>query len=115
MIRGCLPFLFFYQDSKLLATASADSTVKIWSLDSPNDSREKEKESNSKDRVFKYVKTLQGHNRWVWDCAFSANSAYLISSSSDNTSKLWAINSGETLRQYNGHVKSVTSLAFCDY
>ena len=27
---------------------------------------------------FKDEKTLKGHQRWVWDCAFSADSAYLV-------------------------------------
>ena len=27
---------------------------------------------------FNHEKTLKGHQRWVWDCAFSADSAYLV-------------------------------------
>lgn len=27
---------------------------------------------------FRLDKVLQGHQRWVWDCAFSADSAYLV-------------------------------------
>ena len=50
--------------SRYLATCSADTTVKIWSI-SPN-------------YEFKLEKILQGHQRWVWDCAFSADSAYLV-------------------------------------
>jgi G protein beta subunit-like protein len=65
-----------------------------------------------------------GHQRWVWDCAFSADSAYLVtgekdctqfvivfisspSASSDHTARLWEMSSGETVRQYNGHHKGV--------
>ena len=47
---------------RLLATCSADKTVKIWSTEED----------------FKLVLTLTGHQRWVWDCAFSADSAYLV-------------------------------------
>jgi target of rapamycin complex subunit LST8 len=63
-----------------------------------------------------------GHQRWVWDCAFSADSAYLVTgehnflpglqyiyistpASSDHTARLWEMTSGETVRQYNGHHK----------
>jgi G protein beta subunit-like protein len=63
-----------------------------------------------------------GHQRWVWDCAFSADSAYLVTgehksstyiatflcllpASSDHTARLWEMSSGETVRQYNGHHK----------
>lgn len=50
-------------DVKHLATCSADTTVKIWSTD--ND-------------AFRLETKLEGHQRWVWDCAFSADSAYLV-------------------------------------
>jgi len=48
-------------DIRLLATTSADHTVKIWNT-----------------QKFTLEKTLTGHQRWVWDCAFSADSAYLV-------------------------------------
>jgi target of rapamycin complex subunit LST8 len=83
--------------------------VKIWSI--------------SSNYEFKPEKVLQGHQRWVWDCAFSADSAYLVTgkagprpsfkcnssdapqASSDHTARLWEMTSGETVRQYNGHHK----------
>ncbi|KAJ3385884.1 TOR complex subunit lst8, partial [Lobulomyces angularis] len=52
-------------------------------------------------------KTLTGHQRWVWDCCFSADSAYLVSASSDHTAKLWDISAGEAIRNYVGHQKAV--------
>lgn len=53
----------FYLQNRHLATCSADTTVKIWST-----SRYE----------FALEKTLVGHQRWVWDAAFSADSAYLV-------------------------------------
>lgn len=92
---------------RTLATCSADTTVKIWSI-SPN-------------YEFKQEKVLIGHQRWVWDAAFSADSAYLVTgscsilikyiyahfilASSDHVARLWEMASGETVRQYNGHHK----------
>ena len=93
---------------RYLATCSADTTVKIWSISPSYD--------------FKQEKILIGHQRWVWDCAFSADSAYLVTgkylcdfrlylyhlaqlASSDHTARLWEMSSGETVRQYNGHHK----------
>jgi WD40 repeat protein len=49
----------------LLATCSADTTIKIWQIE------------NNYTASFK--KQLVGHQRWVWDAAFSADSAYLVS------------------------------------
>ena len=50
-------------DSKLIATCSADTTVKLWS---------------TANYEYALEKTLTGHQRWVWDAAFSADSAYLV-------------------------------------
>lgn len=85
-------------DCNLLATASADHTLKIWSVQ----------------EGFKKQKTLAAHKKWVWDCSFSADSAYLVSASSDSTSKLWDLKSGEVILQYKGHLKAVTSVALND-
>lgn len=49
---------------RYLATCSSDCSVKIWTISSKLE--------------FKYDKTLSGHQRWVWDAAWSADSAYLV-------------------------------------
>lgn len=82
-----------------LATTSADTTVKIWSTSQYD---------------FSLEKTLVGHQRWVWDAAFSADSAYLVTASSDHVARLWELSSGETVRQYNGHNKAVVCCALND-
>lgn len=87
-------------DVRYLATCSADTTVKIWSI--------------GRNWEFKLEKILQGHQRWVWDCAFSADSAYLVTASSDHVARLWEMQSGETVRQYNGHHKAVVCCALHD-
>jgi G protein beta subunit-like protein len=84
---------------RLLATCSADHTVKIWDTSSQR---------------FTLQKTLEGHTRWVWDCSFSADSAYLVTGSSDNSARLWDLSSGETIRHYNGHQKSIVAVALHD-
>ncbi|GBG59631.1 hypothetical protein CBR_g49895 [Chara braunii] len=82
---------------RFLATTSADRTVKIWSVDG-----------------FRLEKTLKGHDRWVWDCAFSVDGAYLVTASSDATAKLWNICTGATVRTYSGHQKGVICCALHD-
>ena len=59
-------------------------------------------------------KELKGHQRWVWDCSFSADSAYLVSSSSDQTAKLWDLAQAEPIRTYSGHTKAVTAVSLND-
>ncbi|KAK2153662.1 hypothetical protein LSH36_290g03093 [Paralvinella palmiformis] len=52
----------FSPDSTLLATTSADTTVKIW-----------------RTADFSLMTELKEQNqRWVWDCAFSGDSQYII-------------------------------------
>jgi len=88
----------FSPDASLLATTSADTTIKIWNV----------KED------YKLEKTLSAHTRWVWDCVFSADSAYLVSASSDNSARLWALSTGETIRHYTNHHKAVVAVALAD-
>jgi len=52
--------------------------------------------------------------RWVWDIAFSADSQFLITASSDSIVRLWHLETAEIKREYTGHQKAVTALAFSD-
>jgi WD40 repeat protein len=40
-----------------------------------------------------------GHTRWVWDCVFSVDAAYLVTASSDTTARLWDLTTGERGRE----------------
>ena len=79
-----------------LATTSSDKTVKLWNLDGLGLER-----------------TLKGHSRWVWDCVFSVDAAYLVASSLMKR-RLWDCSSGEAIRVYNGHHKAVVCCALND-
>ena len=84
-------------DCRLLATTSSDKTVKLWNLDG-----------------FKLERTLEGHQRWVWDCVFSVDAAYLVTASSDTSARLWDCASGEAIRIYSGHHKAAVCCALND-
>jgi WD40 repeat protein len=71
----------FSHDSARLASASDDSTVKIWDASSGE-----------------CLQTLEGHSGWVRSVAFSHDSARLASASDDNTVKIWDTSSGECLQ-----------------
>ncbi|WMV19221.1 hypothetical protein MTR67_012606 [Solanum verrucosum] len=60
-ILKCLLSPELCEPNRYLATASSDHTVKIWNVDG-----------------FTLEKTLIGHERWVWDCVFSVDGAFLI-------------------------------------
>eukprot|EP01096_Ripella_sp_DP13-Kostka_P002250 TRINITY_DN13019_c0_g1_i1.p1 TRINITY_DN13019_c0_g1~~TRINITY_DN13019_c0_g1_i1.p1 ORF type:complete len:320 (-),score=106.20 TRINITY_DN13019_c0_g1_i1:206-1141(-) len=91
-------------NSRMLATTSADKTVKMWSLD----------ESSKDQPRWSLYKTLTGHMKWVWDGVFSSDSAYLVTASSDQSARLWDITQGDSIRHYTGHQKAVTCVALSD-
>lgn len=64
--------------------------------------------------VFRLFLPLAGHSRWVWDCVFSVDAAYLVTASSDCTARLWDLASGETIRTYSGHAKAAVCCALND-
>ncbi|KAF2197377.1 HET-domain-containing protein [Delitschia confertaspora ATCC 74209] len=82
----------FSHDSARLASASDDSTVKIWDTSSGE-----------------CLQTLEGHSRAVMSVTFSYDSAWLASASNDHTVKIWDANSGECLQTLEGHSYGVRS------
>ena len=64
---------------------------------------------------FELEQELDGHQRWVWDCAFSADSAYLVTACSDHYARLWELQSKNVIRQYNGHHRGAVCVALNDY
>lgn len=88
----------FSPDCKLLATTSADQTARIWNTDD-----------------YTLVRELGTSNqRWVWDAAFTLDSKFLVTASSDGLARLWNLETGEVEKEYAGHQKAITALAFCD-
>ncbi|MBW4560444.1 MAG: ribosome assembly protein 4 [Mojavia pulchra JT2-VF2] len=120
--------------SKTLATASSDSTVKLWDISgkllktlkghsgvvrgvsfSPDG---KTIATASYDRTVKLwdisgklLKTLNGHSGFVWGVSFSPDGKTIATASYDRTVKLWDI-SGKLLKTLNGHSGSVYSVSF---
>lgn len=99
-------------DVKKLATCSADHTAKIWEI---KDVKPQVNGKSDEARPLPLEATLTGHQRWVWDCAFSADSAYLVTACSDHYARLWELHSQQIIRQYNGHHRGAVCVALNDY
>ncbi len=86
--------LSFSQDSKMLATASEDGTVKILSIPDGNP-----------------ITTLRGHKGSVTSVSFSPDQKLLATASEDGSAKIWSIPEGKeikTLKVYKGGVTFIT-------
>ena len=85
----------FSHDSTRLASASVDSTVKIWDTSSGA-----------------CLQTLEGHHSYINSVAFSHDSTRLASASDDSMVKIWDASSGACLQTLKGHSTCVSSVAF---
>mmetsp|Transcript_34675 Transcript_34675/g.60980 ORF Transcript_34675/g.60980 Transcript_34675/m.60980 type:complete len:306 (+) Transcript_34675:52-969(+) len=91
-------------DSCLLATCSADKTVKLWNI------------APQSPTPFTLSRALIGHKMWVWDATFTIDSAFLATASTDASAKLWECRSGRIARNYMGvHSRGLSALALHDY
>lgn len=102
-------------DVKHLATCSADHTAKIWEVKDLDKMIPTPGSEAASPVPFKLESTLTGHQRWVWDCAFSADSAYLVTACSDHYARLWELQTEQIIRQYNGHHRGAVCVALNDY
>jgi WD40 repeat protein len=83
----------FSPDGKTIASASLDSTVKLWSVDG------------------NLLRTLKGHRDAVVSVRFSSDGQTIASASLDGMVKLWRLD-GSLLKTLQGHTKGVLSASF---
>ncbi|KAG6990367.1 hypothetical protein FOFC_02442 [Fusarium oxysporum] len=85
----------FSHDSKKVASASNDKTIRIWNAETGECERE-----------------LKGHSREVNSVVFSHDSKKVASGSYDKTIRIWNAETGECERVLKGHGHRVTSVVF---
>ncbi|MEM9450683.1 MAG: NB-ARC domain-containing protein [Cyanobacteria bacterium P01_E01_bin.6] len=78
-----------------IASGSYDQTIKIWSLSTG-----------------RCIRTLSGHDNWVWTVAFSPNGQLIATGSGDHTVKVWEVATGQCLQTLYGHDSRVWAVTF---
>jgi WD40 repeat protein len=84
----------FSPDSRILATASYDGTLKLWDT-----------------RTGKSLRTLSGHQNLVMSLAVSPDGNMLASGGNDNTVKLWDVPADGPTSSWPGHAEAINDIA----
>ena len=76
----------------MVATASSDQSIHLYSLEGLRQRGHHRPNIDATIHLgesLPLILVLNGHQKWVWDMSFSADSAYLLTASSDHTCRLW--------------------------
>ena len=79
----------------LLASGSADRSVKLWNLD-----------------TFDMLRTYRGHGDFVTALAFAPEAKSLASASLDGSIRIWSLSSSRAIKRLYGHKGRVSGLSF---
>jgi len=93
--------LAFSPDSNFLLSASEDSTIRLWSMETRTN-----------------LVCYKAHTCAVWDVDFSPLGYYFASASHDRTARLWSTDHIFPLRVFAGHLSDVDCVKFhpnCNY
>ncbi|KAJ2691530.1 TOR complex subunit lst8, partial [Coemansia spiralis] len=105
----------FSSNGMYLATCSSDHTAKLWRLtEGPAAAVAGDAQDDCVQPGAKLERTLTYHNRWVWDAAFSSDSRYLVTVSTDTRAALWDVATGEIIREFKSHQKGIVCVALND-
>ncbi|MEO6745160.1 MAG: hypothetical protein ABIN08_11815, partial [Caldimonas sp.] len=94
--QGPVKSIVVNPDGTLLASAGADTTVRLWDL-----------------RAGGQQRVLRGHTDAVDAVALNGDGQILATAGADKTVRLWNIESGQQTKLLEGHDDEITSAVYC--
>jgi WD40 repeat protein len=93
--EGTIHSVAISSDGSMLATASGDSTVKIWEFNTG-----------------KEMRILKGHTGIVNSVAFNKDGSIVASGGADKIIRIWNPSDGKSIKELKGHTDGVLSVVF---
>jgi WD40 repeat protein len=91
---GSILAVAFSPDGQLLATADNNGKIYLWTTEGS------------------LLRTLKGHTNWIWSVTFCPDGSRLLSSSEDQTIRLWHVATGQCLQILKEHSNWVWAVTF---
>ena len=92
---GAINASIFSPNNKMVASAGADGTVKIWDINTGQ-----------------LLRTIMSSHYWVYCLAFSPDGKFLATGSGDNNARLLDVSNGREQRTMRKHVHAVRAISF---
>jgi WD40 repeat protein len=93
--KGAVTAVAFSPDDRLIASGSADNSVKLWDA-----------------ATGKELRSLEGHQACVTGVAFSPDGQSMVTASADRTVRVWEVATGKMMQRLQGHDGPVTCVAY---
>ncbi|OAF64404.1 hypothetical protein A3Q56_07884 [Intoshia linei] len=93
--RSSITRVVFHPKCNQCASASQDSTIKLWDFESGE-----------------YEHTMKGHMNTVQDLKYNNTGSNIVSCSSDLTIKLWDTNTYQCIKTFRGHDHNISSVDY---
>lgn len=107
--RSVAVSLAFSSDGKSALTGADDGRLRLWELPAPP---EPEVPPTAEELTFGLLREFTGHNDAVQAAAFSPDGKLCATAGADRSIHVYQTESGELVRQLDGHDAAVTSVAF---